>query len=279
MQKVTAAKSGKEKSAPRLVSVSAGGDRGLFVNSIQKGLAVLNAFTRERPRLTHAAITRITGLDKSAAQRILYTFHELGLLQKDEETKQYRLSAKLLEFGYAYLYSDPLIERAQPFLVEAHERTAETVNLAVMDGDDILLVSRLPSRHVVSLNIQIGLRIPALYTASGRAMIAQMAPDDARRFVRAAKLQRHTPTSIIDASKMMQEIDAVRAAGYSLVHQQFFSTDISVAAAVVDARKNFIGALSISVPDSRMSVEDARKKFVPVAIEAARKISLTMGAF
>jgi DNA-binding IclR family transcriptional regulator len=269
----------KARPPARSARANAAGERGLFVNSIQKGFAVLKAFTRERPHLTHAAITRITGLDKSAAQRILYTLHQMGLLNKDDDTKQYRLSAKLLEFGYAYLYSDPLIERAQPFLVEAHEKTGETVNLAVLDGTDIILVSRLPSRHVVSLNIQIGFRIPALYSASGRVMAARMMPEERRRFVRAAKLQRHTPTSVVDAGKMEHVIDAARSEGYSLVHSQYFPNDISVAAAVVDGKANVVGAISISAPDSRITVEDARKQFVPVAIEAARKISLTMGAF
>src|SRR5262249_18020661 len=144
--------------------VARGDESSLFVNSLQKGFAVLKAFSREQPRLTLAQITRLTGLDKSAAQRFLYTLHELGLLKKDEETKPYTLSPRLLEFGYAYLYSDPLIERAQPFLVDAHAKIAETVNLAMLDGKDIITVIRLPSRHVVSLNVQIGIRLPAIYS-------------------------------------------------------------------------------------------------------------------
>jgi len=279
MQKATSPKTSKARSSARPMRGNSGVDHSLFVNSIQKGFAVLKAFTRERPRLTHAAITRATGLDKSAAQRILYTLHELGLLKKDEETKQYSLSAKLLEFGYAYLYSDPLIERAQPFLVEAHERTGETVNLAVLDDTDIILVSRLPSRHVVSLNIQIGFRIPALYTASGRAIVARMAPEETRRFVRASKLQQHMPSSVVDAATMENLVEEARADGYSLVQSQYFPNDISVAAAVVDGKDHVVGAISISAPDSRISLAEAREKFVPVAIEAARKISLTMGAF
>jgi PcaR/PcaU/PobR family beta-ketoadipate pathway transcriptional regulator len=251
----------------------------LFVNSIQKGFTVLQAFSRERPRLTLAAITRLTGLDKSAAQRFLYTLHELGYLRKDEETKQYSLSPKLLEFGYAFLYSDRLIERAQPYLVEAHQRTGETVNLAVLDGSDIILISRIPSRHVISINIQIGIRIPAIYSASGRVIAAGLPPDERRRLLRDSTYHAYTPLSVLDPSEMAKLIDVAASDGFSIVHSQFFSNDISVAAPVHDAAGKVIGAISISAPDSRTTMKEARKGLLPAAAEAARKISVAMGAY
>jgi DNA-binding IclR family transcriptional regulator len=255
------------------------GDNPLFVNSIQKGFTVLQAFSRERPRLTLAAITRLTGLDKSAAQRFLYTLHELGFLRKDEETKQYSLSPKLLEFGYAFLYSDRLIERAQPYLVEAQQQTGETVNLAVLDGNDIILVSRLPARHVISINIQIGIRIPAIYSASGRVIAAFLPPEERRRLLRESKYHAHTPHSVLEPRQIARLIDAAGTDGYSIVQSQFFPNDISVAAPVSDAAGRVIGAVSISAPDSRITLKEARKSLLTAAIAAARKISVAMGAY
>jgi IclR family transcriptional regulator, pca regulon regulatory protein len=270
----------KKKPAPqqRRQKKSSFSDHSLFVNSIEKGLAVLRAFTRQQPRLTLATVTRITGLDKSAAQRFLYTLHHLGYLRKDEETKQYSLSAKLLEFGYAYMYSERLIERSQPFLVEAHEKTGETVNLAVLDGCDIILISRIPSRNVVSLNIQIGIRIPAIYSASGRVMAARLFPDERQQLIDASDYVQHTPSSVTDRAEISGLIEAAAVDGYAITHSQFFPNDISVAAPVQNAEGRVVGAISVSAPDSRIMIEEARAKLLPAVIEASRKASVSMGA-
>jgi IclR family pca regulon transcriptional regulator len=257
------------------------GERGntLFVNSLRKAFAVLQVFSRERPRLTLAAVTRLTGLEKSAVRRSLYTLHELGYLRRDEDTKQYSLSPKLLEFGYAYLYSDRIVERAQPFLVEAHERTGETVNLAVLDGADIILISRLPARHVVGLNIQIGIRIPAIYSASGRIIAARLPADERARLLAQSRFEAHTPQTVVDRDAMVRLIEAAGREGYAIVQSQFFNGDISIAAPVVDGQGRVLGAVNISVPDSRMSLDQAREVLLPATVEAARKTSVAMGAY
>ncbi|HVR55345.1 MAG TPA: IclR family transcriptional regulator [Pseudolabrys sp.] len=274
-----AGKSDKAAEAGGRLERRGSGHRGLFVNSIQKGFTVLNAFSRERPRLTLAAITASTGLDKSAAQRFVYTLHELGLLRKDEETKQYSLSPRLLEFAYAYIYSDGLIERAQPFLVEAHERTGETVNLFVLDGNDIILVSRIPGRNVVSLNIQVGLRMPALYSATGRVIASRLPPEQRQALLRETSYHAHTPQSVTDRAEMTALVEKAGKDGYSITCSQWFTGDVSVGAAIVDGSGRVVGAVSTSAPDRDMKVADARKKLVPATVEAARKISVAMGAY
>lgn len=272
-------KSGEVARAPNRPTKTKGNLGSLFVNSIQKGFTVLNAFSRERPRLTLAAITAATNLDKSAAQRFVYTLHELGLLRKDEETKQYSLSPRLLEFAYAYIYSDGVIERAQPFLVEAHEKTGETVNLFVMDGVDIILVSRIPGRHVVSLNIQVGLRLPALYSATGRVIAGKLPASEREALLRQTKYHAYTPHSVTDRAEMRALVEKAGKDGYSVTRSQWFSGDISVGAPIIDGAGRVVGAVSTSAPDSQMTAVEAKTKLVPATIEAARKISVAMGAY
>lgn len=254
-------------------------DDSLFVNSIEKAVLVLNTFSRERPLLTHAAITKLTGLDKSAAQRFLYTLHQLGLLRKHEDTKQYSLSPRLLEFAYAYTYSDGLIERAQPFLVEAHEKSGETVNLIVLEGTDVLLVSRIPGQHALAMNIQVGFRMPALYSAAGRAIVARLPAKERDHVIRATKYQKYTEEALASANEMRRVIEKAAKEGYVLSQSQFFQGDISVGAPIVDGSNTVLGGLCLSVPDSRMTVREAREKLVPTTISSARKISLAMGAY
>jgi IclR family transcriptional regulator, pca regulon regulatory protein len=273
------AKTGDDAVASRAPKQRGAGHRSLFVNSIQKGFAVLNAFSRERPRLTLAAITAATKLEKSAAQRFVYTLHELGLLRKDETTKQYSLSPRLLEFAYAYIYSDGLIERAQPFLVEVHEKTGETVNLFVLDGTDIILVSRIPGRNVVSLNIQVGLRMPALYSATGRVIASRLPPDERDVLLRQTRYHAHTPRSVTDRAEMRALIEKAGKDGYAITCSQWFTGDVSVSAPIIDGSGRVVGAVSASAPERDMTVAGARKTLMPATVEAARKISVAMGAY
>ncbi|MCA6112601.1 IclR family transcriptional regulator [Bradyrhizobium cenepequi] len=254
-------------------------DNSLFVNSIEKAVMVLNAFSRERPLLTLATIAKLTGLDKSAAQRFLYTLHQLGLLRKYEDTKQYSLSPRLLEFAYAYTYSDGLIERAQPFLVEAHEKAGETVNLSVLEGTDVLLVSRIPGQHVVTTNIQVGFRMPALYSAAGRAIVARLPAKERDHIIRATKYLKYTNEAVTNPNEMRKLIEKAAKEGYVLSQSQFFQGDISVGAAIIDGSNAVLGALCLSATQSQMTVPEAREKLVPATITAARKISLAMGAY
>lgn len=253
-------------------------DHSLFVNSIEKAVMVLNAFSRERPRLTLATITKVTGLDKSAAQRFIYTLHQLGLLRKQEDTKQYSLSPRLLEFAYAYTYGDGLIERAQPFLVEAHEKTGETVNLMVLDGTDVILIWRIPGRDIAT-NIQIGLRLPALYAIGGRAIVARLPPKERDYIIRNTKYQKYTEQAVTSHTEMRKLIEKAAKEGYVLAQSQYFHHETSVGAAIVDGSNKVLGGISVSGPVSRLTIDEARERLVPVAAAAARKISLAMGAY
>ncbi|MCK1396993.1 IclR family transcriptional regulator [Bradyrhizobium sp. 4] len=254
-------------------------DHSLFVNSIEKAVMVLNAFSRERPRLTLAVVTKLTGLDKSAAQRFLFTLHQLGLVRKHDETKQYSLSPRLLEFAYAYTYSDGLIERAQQFLVEAHEKTGETVNLMVLDGTDVILVWRIPSLDIVAMNVQVGLRMPALYSIAGRAIVAQFPPKEREFIIRATNYQKYTDEAVTNPNEMRKLLEKASKDGYVLSQSQYFHHETAVGAAIIDGSKKVLGGISLSGPGSRLTVQEAREKLLPATITAARKISLAMGAY
>lgn len=253
-------------------------DHSLFVNSIEKAVLVLYAFSRERPRLTLAAVTKLTGLDKSAAQRVLFTFDQLGLVRKHEDTKQYSPSPRLLEFAYAYTYSDGLIERAQQFLVEAHQKTGETVNLMVLDGMDVILVWRIPSLDIVGMNVQVGLRMPALYSIVGHAIVARLPADEREHIIRGTNYERY-PDKAVTPDKVRKLLQKVAQEEAVVSESQYFEHETAVGAVIVDGSNTVLGGISLCGPRSRLTLREAREKLVPATITAARKISLAMGAY
>jgi PcaR/PcaU/PobR family beta-ketoadipate pathway transcriptional regulator len=250
----------------------------LFVGSLAKGFMVLEAFDQTHPTLSLTEIAAVTGLDKSAAQRFANTLYVLGYLRKDRTTKRYSLSSKAMRFGFSYLRADALIEPAMAYLRDANRRTEETVNLTELDDTEVVYIARVPSRHVVNIEILLGTRLPAYCTAPGRAMLGFLPEERARDILARTDLKAHTPHTITDADKIMDVLRQVRRDGYALVAEQIFVGEYSVAAPVFSYTGEPIAAVNIAVPASRWTVPDVKAKLLPVVLQIAQAVSQTHGS-
>jgi IclR family transcriptional regulator, pca regulon regulatory protein len=249
----------------------------LFVGSLEKGLRVLHAFDTERRPLRLTEVAAATGLDKSGAQRFTATLQALGYLRKDQ-FKRYQVTPKVLQLGFAYLQSETAIDNAVPFLQEAHVACEESVNFTQLDGLDVVWIVRLPSLHVVSVDMSVGARLPAFCTAPGRAMLAHMPPEQALEVLRRSKRQKLTPFTKTEIETILEELAAIRRDGYAIANQETFLGDISTAAAVFDGAGQVVGAVNIAVPTSRWSLEDVRRRLSPLISKTAASISSANGA-
>lgn len=250
----------------------------LFVRSLEKGLKVLGAYDASHRRLGLGEVARRTGLSKSAAQRFTHTLHALGYLRQDKETRAYGLSPQVLALGFAYLRSDELVSRATPHLLDANKRCEETVNLTEPDGLQIVYVARVPSRHVVSVDVVLGTRLPMFCTAPGRAILAYLPEDEARDLVERSKRVAWTSFTVTDRDQLMRVLDDVRQRGYAIAEQETYLGDMSIAAPVLDPAGRPVAAVNIAVPTTRWSQADARRQLVPTVMETARVISAEIGA-
>lgn len=250
-----------------------GTGNGRFLGSVEKTFQVLAAFNAKRKPLSLTEVVRISGIEKSAAQRVVYTLRALGYLRQSQTTRLYSLSARMLEFGASFLASSRLHEIAAPILEAVNASCEETVNLTEREGEDVVYVLRYPSKHVVSVNLSAGSRLPMYCTAPGRAILANLHEFDAMAILEASELKSRTPTTKIDPKEIMEDCAKVRAYGYSLTNQEAFVGDISVAAPIFDESEAVVAAVNIAVPWPRWSVERVEAELAPVVLEAARSIS------
>jgi IclR family transcriptional regulator, pca regulon regulatory protein len=253
-----------------------GGSRGsdsLMVNSVDKALRVLNAFDGSRRRLSLSQIAEATGLDLSAAQRFAYTLLRLGYLRKDEVSRHYALSPRTLEFGRRYLQSSELVERAMPYLLHLHQSCGETANLTLLDGEDIVFVSRFLSRNVFNVDVVVGTRLPAFCTAPGLAMLARLDPAEAETILRRSDRRAFTPHTVTDLRRILARLTKIRSEGFALAHQEIFHGDISVAAAILDAAGRPEGAINLAASTTRLTPAEARKTYAPMVVAAAASAS------
>ncbi len=278
---MTAKKKSGPPSAASTRKGSSAGRKGvkspLFVNSLEKGLRVLRTFDQHNRTLRLNDIATMTGLGKSAAQRFVHSLHTLGYLRKDEATKQYSLSPRVLELGFTYLSTDPLVERSMPYLRECNKRCEESVNLSELNETEIIYVARVPGRHVLSVDVLLGTRFPAYCTAPGRAMLAFLPDDQVKDILDRSDLCALTPHTITDRWAIMDRLAKVRSVGYELAEQEVYIGDVSVAAPVLDYSGRAVAAVNIGVPSPRWSPARVERDLAPIVIETARAISLTEG--
>jgi PcaR/PcaU/PobR family beta-ketoadipate pathway transcriptional regulator len=254
------------------------GSRGsLFVASVEKAFRVLHLFNGAKVELSFSDVAQRSGIGRSATQRFLYTLHTLGYLVQDPVSKGYRLSSKLLTLTQSYSRSDVLREKASALLEEANRRCEETVNLTVLDGTEVVYIVRFPSKHVVSVNLTVGTRLPAFCTAPGRVLLAQLEQGQLERILSESRLTKLTEMTETRPDRLRKILEQVRHQGYCISNQEAFVGDISVAAPVFDEEGQAVAAVNIAVPTPRWSMTRVQHKLMPVVREVASDLSAALG--
>ncbi len=253
----------------------------LFVGTLEKGFRVLKAFRRgQRERglrdLNLSEIAALSGLEKSAAQRLTATLVKLGYLEKDPHSRRYRPALGLIEFYYTYMVSNWLAEIAMPRLIEAAKAFDTTVNLAELDDTDIVYTVRIPHQKASYRTVLAGRRMPAFCTAAGIVMLAHRPAAETDDILGRTKLRALTAETTHDRAGVEARIQAARANGYDVGVSQAVEHEISTAAPVLDAHGLAIAAVQIPVYLPQWSVEAVKAGIVPLALETARAISGTL---
>jgi len=243
----------------------------LFVLSVGKCFQLLECLNAAQRPLTLTELIQQSGLEKSAAQRFTHTLRELGYLRQHAQTRAYSLSSRMLEFGHTVLATDSVKEVADPHLQRLNQHCRETVNLMELEGREIVYVSRYPSVHPVSVNLHVGSRLPAFCTAAGRAMLAFLPARQAQAILQGPR-HAMTPYTVTDLHELEQMLEQVRRDGYVVNNQEAFIGDISIAAPIVNAEREVVGAVNIAVPSPRWHIDQAREELVPQVLECARAI-------
>lgn len=245
----------------------------LFVGSVEKALRVLQAFSGDKSSLSLTEISERTGLGKSAAQRFCHTLVTLGYLLRDERSRQLRPSAKLLEFSFTFLASDPISSIAAPYLVQAREVSGEAVNLALPHGLDVIYITRLPSLNSQLVNPPIGGRAPMFCTSSGRAYLSALPEGLAEQLVDQSNLRKITAHTITNKDQILALIAQARKDGFASAIQECINGELTVGAPIFGRQGKVVASMNICVHGRAWSPEEVVEKFSPIVMKTATEIS------
>ncbi|MBW0136162.1 IclR family transcriptional regulator [Pseudonocardia abyssalis] len=238
----------------------------------ERALGVLAAFDASHTVLTLTEIGRRAGLPLSTAHRLVGELTQWGALERGADGR-YRIGLRLWEVGALAPRSVGLREAAMPFLADLHEVTGENVQLAVLDGTEVVYVDRISGRAAVNVITRVGGRLPLHATGVGLVLLAH-APPELQEQVLAAPLRRYTDRTICSPTELRRVLADVRRTGVAVSDGQIELVALSVAAPVRGPRDDVVAALSVVVP---AATSDARS-YVPVVRAAARGASRSLAA-
>jgi IclR family transcriptional regulator, pca regulon regulatory protein len=247
-----------------------------YLQSLERGLSVILAFSNHRPQLSLGDLAEATGLSRPTVRRIVLTLEELGYIRS--VGRQFALTPHVLALGHAYLSSLSLTEVAQPLMEDVTRVTGQTCSLAVLDGEDAVYIARVPAKRVMSITLTTGTRLPAYATSMGRVLLAGLQDAEIESFLERVELHPLTPRTTTDPYCLRKTINDVRDQGWALVDQEFEEGVRSFSAPIRDMTGRVIASLSMSCAAGYVSLDTIHDKYLPVVVKAARDISEHLGA-
>lgn len=246
------------------------------IGSVQRAIDILNLFNSQSPELGMTEIARTLSLHKSTTASLVYTLEANGLLAQDPNTRKFHLGLKLVERAFTMLDQVEVRKIAYPHLEALRNQWNETVNLAVLEGADVIYIERMLGTKALGMRSEIGRRALAHSTALGKAILACLPNQHIEKFITDYGLPPVTERTITDPQKFLTELDQVRECGYAIDDEENEIGGRCIAVPVFDHTGQVTAAVSISAPTARLPMSDVPQAGAMVR-ETAKAISRSLG--
>jgi IclR family pca regulon transcriptional regulator len=252
-----------------------------FSQSLERGLGILAAFTPTQPSLGVSELAREVGLSRSTTHRYMSTLTRLGYLQQDAASRRYRLGPRVLDLGFSAINSMELRVISSPYLQRLSDETGFTVNMAILDGTDILYVERCRSSRAgqreIDLNLHVGSRLPAYCTSMGKVLLAYLAPKRRAALLDGLPLGKRGPNTLTSRKALEAELAAIRERGLALNNEELAYGLRSIAAPVRGPGGDVVAAINLAVHSSMVSMRDLVARLGASLQRTAAEISSQVG--
>lgn len=243
----------------------------LFTSSLARGLMVLEAFAQQPGPMSLSEIAGIAGLNKSAVQRLAHTLLKLGYLERHKNGLT--PGRRVLDRAYDYLKGSPLIRRSVPVLANLRTSFNERVDLSLFDDLTIMYVSRMHGKPEMSHAHLIGRRLPTYCTAGGRAIMSHLPESEVLDILERSDRRKLTSRTATEIADILSLVEQAREDGFAISVEELLIGDITVAAAVLDAKGRPVGAVHLGAGTADWSPEEFARRAGPLALTAARELS------
>jgi len=240
---------------------------GEFIESLDRGLRVLQAFGIERRPMTLSDIAKASNLPRATARRILLTLQKSGFVAGDE--RLFSLTPRVLALASAYLSSNQIVAVMQPLMDDISTKAKEVCSLAILDGQEAVFVARASPARVFSAGIDIGYRLPAYCTSVGRVLLGRLSNNELASAIEQMTLVSQTPETVTDKSVVIATIISDRNKGYSLVDREAEPGFRSISVPIHRYDGAVVAAANIGAHVDRITTGEMIDRFLPLLKDMA----------
>jgi IclR family transcriptional regulator, pca regulon regulatory protein len=238
---------------------------GEFIESLARGLRVLQSFGIDRRPMTLSDLAKSSNLPRATVRRILMTLVKSGFVSGDE--RLFSLTPRVLLLASAYLISNQISTVMQPLMDEVAGKAKEVCSLAILDEDEVVFVARSSPARVFSTGLDIGYRLPAFCTSVGRVLLSRLTNHELTDTIQRMTLSAQTTSTLVDKPTVIATIIADRTKGYSLVDQEAEEGFRSISVPIRRYDGAIVAAANIGAHVDRITTGEMIDRFLPLLKE------------
>jgi len=242
------------------------------IHSVENVFSLLEALADNGLELGIAELCKKIILPKGTVHRLLGTLKNLGYMEQNPRNRKYYLTVKIFELGTAVTDKIGLVQII-PYMKELSQKFNETVNLAILDRDEITYLYSAGSDNTLRLDLKIGSNQPAYCTALGRVLLADFSEKELNNYLDRIKLKPFTSYTITNKNKFKKELKLIKERGYSVVSEEYILGVFCIAVPLRDKQGKIYAGLSFSIPTARMD-KGKLLHLIDSLISTAKKITI-----
>lgn len=244
-----------------------------FLKTLARGLRVFMAFTPEQPEASLTDISALLEVDPSTASRFVYTLETLGFLERDKETKLYRVSPKTYALTTSLTGPRNLRKVSLPFMEDLRDTTGETAVLGVRDAAEMVVIEVVETRLALVPRGWVGGRVPIYCSALGKSVLAHIPQGEVARLLDTISLAEYTSHTITNRADFVADLVKTRQRGWAINREEFTSGIVSVGAPIFSGDGEVSGAICIDIPTVRIPNEQFLEQIASEVVHTAKAIS------
>lgn len=220
--------------------------------SVLRAIAMLEAFSDERPAWTVGELAEATGLNRTTAYRLLTALESHEYVVRDPGADTYRLGSGLIALGGRALRANNVRTLSRPTLARLATATGETATLEIISGHDMVIIEEIHGDFVTSGNQEVGSRWPVYATSTGKAILAHLPPEE-RAAALGDSLVPLTEKTVAGPNELEARLDEIRFQGYAIAAEELELGFVAVGAPIFDRDGRPVAAISLGGTTTRLT--------------------------
>ena len=246
------------------------------VQSLTRGLSLLEALARAEGGLTLTDVAQRVQLAPSTAHRLLSTLEKMGYVYQAGDLGRWYVGLQAFTVGTSFLANRDFIAKSHPYMRRLMEQSGETANLGILDGTDAVFIDQVQCREMMRTIVKLGSRVPLHASGVGKAIFAAMPDDEIEAILKVKGLPRITANTITSPETMWAAIRVIRQRGWSFDDEEHALSTRCVAAPIYNEHAEVLGAISLAGPSSRLP-DERIKQLGPLVAHIAEDLTHRLG--